>query len=217
MLFKDRKDAGIKLAKALEKYKDEDVIVLALPRGGVVLGAEIANLLVAPLDILLTKKIGHPMNSEYAICAITEDGDPICNSAEVKRVDPKWLAEEIKKVRGEIKRRREMFLGGKALYPVEGKTVIIADDGIATGLTMIAAIDEIKKRRPEKLVIAIPVTPYDTAQKLTTMVDELVSLDIDPHYLGAVGAYYQDFRQVEDSEVISILKSFENKGGLSHE
>ncbi|HEY5555813.1 phosphoribosyltransferase [Acetobacterium sp.] len=214
MLFKNRKDAGIKLAQALEKYKDEDAIVLALPRGGVVLGEEIANKLHAPLDILLTKKIGHPMNSEYAICAITEDGDPICNSAEVEKVDPEWLAEEIRKVRSEIKRRRKMFLGGKALQPVAGKTVIIADDGIATGLTMIAAIDEIKKRKPKRLVIAIPVTPYDTAQRLISMVDELVSLDIDPNYRGAVGAYYEDFTQVEDSEVISILKSFENKGGF---
>jgi len=211
MLFKNRKDAGIELAKALEKYQDEDVIVLALPRGGVVLGAEIANKLHVPLDILLTKKIGHPMNSEYAICAITEDGDPICNSAEVKKIDPDWLPKEIKKVRSEIKRRREMFLGGKALLSVEGKTVIIADDGIATGLTMIAAIEEIKKRNPQKLVIAIPVTPYDTAQIIKSMVDELVSLDIDPNYRGAVGAYYEDFRQVEDSEVISILKYFENK------
>ncbi|MGV8906393.1 MAG: phosphoribosyltransferase [Acetobacterium sp.] len=214
MLFKNRKDAGIKLAQPLEKFKDEDVIILALPRGGVVLGEEIANKLNAPLDILLTKKIGHPMNSEYAICAITEDGDPICNSAEVKNVDPEWLAEEIRKVRRDIKRRREMFLGGKALQPVEGKTVIIADDGIATGLTMIAAIQEIKKRKPKKLVIAIPVTPYDTAQRLMPMVDELVSLDIDANYRGAVGAYYDDFTQVEDSEVIAILKSFENKRGL---
>lgn len=214
MLFKNRKDAGIKLAQALEKFKDEDVIVLALPRGGVVLGEEIANRLHAPLDILLTKKIGHPSNSEYAICAITEDGDPICNSAEVKNVDPEWLAEEIRKVRSEIKRRREMFLGGKALQPVEGKTVIIVDDGIATGLTMIAAIEEIKKRKPKRLVIAIPVTPYDTAQRLMSMVDELVSLDIDANYRGAVGAYYEDFTQVEDSEVIKILKSFESKRGL---
>jgi predicted phosphoribosyltransferase len=114
-------------------------------------------------------------------------------------------------VRNEIKRRREIFLGGRALYSVEGKTVIIADDGIATGLTMIAAIDEIKKRNPKRLVIAIPVTPYDTAQKLNPMVDELVSLDIDANYRGAVGAYYEDFTQVEDSEVISILNAFENK------
>ncbi|MBU4440502.1 MAG: phosphoribosyltransferase [Acetobacterium sp.] len=211
MLFKNRKDAGIKLANALEKYKHEDVIVLALPRGGVILGVEIAKMLDAPLDILSTKKIGHPMNNEYAICAITEDGDPICNSAEVKNIDPEWLAGEIKKVRNEIKRRREIFLGGRALFSVEGKTVIIADDGIATGLTMIAAIDEIKKRNPKRLVIAIPVTPYDTAQKLNSMVDELVSLDIDANYRGAVGAYYEDFTQVEDSEVISILNAFENK------
>jgi predicted phosphoribosyltransferase len=153
------------------------------------------------------------LNSEYAICAITEDGEPICNSAEIEKLDPAWLPKEIKKVRSEIKRRRKMFQGGKALYPVEGKTVVIVDDGIATGLTMIAAIDEIKKRKPKRLVIAIPVTPYDTAQKLRAMVDELVSLDIDPNYWGAVGAYYEDFSQVEDSEIISILTSFKNKGG----
>lgn len=211
MIFRDRKDAGIKLAKALEKYKGEDVIIFALPRGGVPLGVEIAKKLTAPLDLIITKKIGHPMNAEYAICAIAEDGSPVCNSAEVNNVDPGWFEKEIQRVRQEIKRRREKYLGKITPHPVEGKIAIIVDDGIATGLTMIAAIDEIKRRKPKRLVVAIPVTPYDTAQKLKSMVDDLVSLDIDAHYLGAVGAYYEDFSQVEDSEVISLLKSVAKK------
>jgi len=211
MIFKDRKDAGIKLAKALEKYMGEDVIIFALPRGGVPLGFEIAKKLAAPLDLIITKKIGHPMNAEYAICALAEEGSPVCNTAEVNNVDPGWLEEETKRVRREIKRRREKYLGEITTHSVAGKTAIIVDDGIATGLTMIAAIEEIKSRKPKRLVVAIPVTPYDTAQKLKAIADDLVSLDIDEHYLGAVGAYYEDFSQVEDSEVISLLISASKK------
>lgn len=207
MIFRDRTDAGIMLAEILEKYKGEDVVVFALPRGGVVLGVEIANRLSAPLDLIITKKIGHPANDEYAICAIAEDGEPVCNSAEIENVDPTWFAAETERVRREIKRRRETYVGNIPLHPVKGKTVIIVDDGIATGLTMIAAIAEIKKRQPKRLIVAIPVTPYSTAKKLKTMVDELVSLEIDVNYMGAVSAYYRSFRQLEDSEVISLLKS----------
>lgn len=207
MIFRDRTDAGIKLADILEKYKGEDVVVFALPRGGVVLGVEIANRLSAPLDLIITKKIGHPTNEEYAICAIAEDGEPVCNSTEVGNVDPAWLAASAERVRREIKRRRKTYTGNSLLHQVEGKIVIIVDDGIATGLTMIAAIIEIKKRRPKKLVVAIPITPYSTAKKLKTMVDELVSLEIDVNYMGAVSAYYRSFRQLEDSEVISLLES----------
>lgn len=211
MIFRDRKDAGIKLANALERYVGQDVIIFALPRGGVPLGFEIARKLDAPLDLIITKKIGHPMNAEYAICALAEDGSPVCNAAEVSHVDPGWLKEETKRVRREIKRRREKYMGEITTHPVAGKTAIIVDDGIATGLTMIAAIEEIKSRKPKRLVVAIPVTPYDTAQRLKSMVDDLVSLDVDEHYLGAVGAYYEDFSQVEDSEVISLLKSASKK------
>ena len=211
MIFRDRTDAGIKLAEALKKYKGEDVIVFALPRGGVVLGVEIANRLSAPLDLVITKKIGHPANEEYAICAIAEDGEPVCNPEEVENIDPAWLAAAAERVRREIKRRRETYMGDILLHPVKGKTVIIVDDGIATGLTMIAAVTEIKKRQPKKLVVAIPVTPYSTAEKLKAMVDELISLDTDIDYMGAVGAYYRSFDQLDDSEVISLLKSVTKK------
>jgi len=211
MIFNDRKDAGIRLAEALGKYMGEEIVVFALPRGGVVLGAEIAKRLGAPLDLILTKKLGHPMNPEYAICGIAEQGEPICNSFELARVDPVWFQDELKRIRNEIERRRKEYFGEVRACDVEGKTAIIVDDGIATGFTMMAAISEIKKRKPKQVVVAIPVTPYDTAQALQTMVDDLVSLDIDRDYLGAVGAYYRDFSQVEDSEVISLLKSVNKK------
>ncbi|NCD07889.1 MAG: phosphoribosyltransferase [Negativicutes bacterium] len=214
MRFRDRTDAGIRLANALAKYQSEDLIIYALPRGGVPLGVEIAKRLNAPLDLLITKKIGHPRNPEYAIGAITEDGDPVCNQEEVEWVDRQWLEEETARLRLEIKRRREKYFGEIVQHPIEGKTVIIVDDGIATGYTMFASINEIKKRKPSKIVVAIPVTPEDIANKLRAIVDDLVSVQIDPFYLGAVGAYYDDFSQVEDEEVIALLKSVAGQGGL---
>jgi putative phosphoribosyl transferase len=207
MLLNDRKDAGIKLAKALEKYQGMDVVIFALPRGGVVLGAEIAHKLNAPLDLVITKKIGHPSNPEYAICAVAEQGEPICNSFELSRVDPIWFQNELQRIRDEIRRRREEYLGEAREYNLDGKIAIIVDDGIATGFTMMAAIMELKKRKPKSVVVAIPVTPFDTAQKLLALAYDLVSLDIDRNYLGAVGAYYRDFSQVEDREVVTLLKS----------
>ncbi len=209
MFFTDRKEAGIKLAEALACYKEQDVVVFALPRGGVVLGAEIARKLSAPLDIVIAKKIGHPMNPEYAICAVVEEGEPICNESEVRKIDPTWFENEVAKVRSEIKRRREEYFGSLQQQNIEEKVALIVDDGIATGFTMIAAIRELKRRNPKKIVAAIPVTPYDTAQTLKSLADEVVSLSVDKNYLGAVGAYYGDFTQVDDGEVISLLKSFQ--------
>lgn len=208
MRFRDRKDAGIKLAGKLEKFRDQDALVLALPRGGVVPAAEIAKVLGAPLDLIITKKIGHPLNDEYAICAISEDGDPVCNEAELSRVDPSWFENKVDRVRGEIKRRREKYLGKEKRRSLEDKTVIIVDDGIATGLTMMAAIKEAKARHPKRIVVAIPVVPEETAGRLEALVDELVAMDIDPNYLGAVGAYYDNFWQVEDSTVMAIMNEF---------
>lgn len=207
VLFKDRAEAGSKLADALSKYQGENVIVFALPRGGVAVAAEIAKKLNAPLDLVITKKIGHPLNDEYAICAMAEDGQPICNASTIGAIDQAWLAQEFLKVRSEIKRRRKLYTGDIAQTTSEGKTAVIVDDGIATGLTMIAAIEEIRSKNPQKLVVAIPVTPYDTAQKLKLLADDLVSLSIDEKYLGSVGSYYLDFGQLEDSDVIELIKS----------
>ena len=211
MRFKDRNEAGIQLAVLLQKYAGDNLVVYALPRGGVPLGVEIAKKLHAPFDLLITKKIGHPGNPEYALCAIAEDGEPICNQDDIGYIDNHWLQEEIERVRNEIKRRREKYFGEITHPDIEGKTAIIVDDGIATGYTMLAAINEIKRRKSGKIVVAIPITPEDTARELRKITDDLVSVEIDPFYLGAVGAYCDDFSQVEDEEVIYLIKSLEEK------
>ena len=211
MRFENRREAGIKLAALLQKYAGDNLVVYALPRGGVPLGVEIAKKLHAPFDLVITKKIGHPGNPEYALCAIAEDGETICNQDDIGYIDSQWLQEEIDRVRGEIKRRREKYFGEITSPDIEGKTAIIVDDGIATGYTMLAAINEIKRRKPGKIVVAIPITPEDTARELRKIIDELISVEIDQFYLGAVGAYYDDFSQVEDEEVLALIKALQEK------
>jgi putative phosphoribosyl transferase len=204
--FRDRKEAGQKLAEALLNFEGRDAVIYALPRGGVVLGYEIAKALKAPLDIVITRKVGHPNNPEYAVCAVTEGGVLICNDNEKRRLDPKWLESRVKEGVKEAKRRRDTYL--KNLTPINpvGKTVIIVDDGVATGLTMRAAIRDIREKNPKAVVVAIPVVPRDTARVIGREADESVALDIPRMYLGAVGAYYDKFPQVSDEEVIELLE-----------
>lgn len=210
MLFKNRTEAGKKLAELLSDCASEDVIVYALPRGGVILGAEIAKALHAPLDLIITKKIGHPSNPEYAVCALAEDGAPICNQSELEMLGHQWLEEEKHKAREEIQRRREEYVGNTTQKDIKGKIAIIVDDGIATGLTMIASIEEMKLHEPKEIVVAIPIVPYLTSLKLEGMVDKVVYVEATSDFLGAVGAYYEDFTQVDDDEVKRILKEINN-------
>jgi predicted phosphoribosyltransferase len=207
MQFRNRSEAGKKLAQALEKYRHQPGIIYPLPRGGVVLGVEIALALELPLDLIIPRKIGHPHNPEYAIGAVTENGELVCNQWEVSRVDPQWLKRQVEKERQEACRRRERYLGDREPLPVEGKTAILVDDGIATGLTMQAAIRDIKQRHPARIVVAIPVAPKDTADILNQQVDDVIGLEITDYYRGSVGAYYNDFPQLTDEEVISLLQS----------
>lgn len=211
MKFKDRKDAGIRLAEALEKFKSEEPIVFALSKGGAILGAEIADKLDAPLDMIFVKKIGHPENSEFPICAMADDGPPVCTPDEIQKVSSKWLDKEIEKGRREIRKRREKYFGAITSLHVEGKTVIIVDDGIATGLSVRAGILEMKERKVKKLIVAIPVVPAPTAEILKAMVDELVSLKIDPHYLGTVRLYYDYFDPVDDEKIVALMRSTSKK------
>ncbi|HEV8051429.1 MAG TPA: phosphoribosyltransferase family protein [Parachlamydiaceae bacterium] len=207
MYFKDRRDAGRLLGQLLAQYRDDDVVVYALPRGGVVVAEEIANFLDAPIDLILAHKIGHPYQPEYAVAAVSESGHIIGNPKELIPLGKAWLDGEKEQQINEIKRKRLLYLKGKNEIPLQGKIAIIVDDGIATGLTMQAGIRELKDRRPEKIVIAVPVTPKETANLLKNTVDDLVSI-IAPDstkFLGSIGAYYDTFDQVEDSEVISIL------------
>jgi predicted phosphoribosyltransferase len=206
MRFRDRADAGKKLAQALKKYEGQNGVVYALPRGGVVLGVEVARALGMPLDLLIPRKIGHPLQPEYAIGAVVESGEMVSNQREVARVDPEWFRQEVEAERQEARRRRELYLGGREPAPVEGKTAIIVDDGIATGLTMEVSIREAQRRKPGHLVVAVPVAPPDTVERMSREVDEFVVLDRSPYYLGAVGAYYDSFYQVTDEEVVALLR-----------
>jgi len=212
MRFKDRSDAGKKLAENLEKYNSgEDTVVLALPRGGVPVAYEVAKYLNAPMDLVMTRKVGHPRNPEYAICAVSENGNRICNEVEASAVDDKWLREESKKQIEEAKRRRKLYVRDSK-EKIKGKTVILVDDGVATGLSLRLAIDEVKKQNPKKLIVAVPVSPRETAVDLRRKVDEFVADQIPKVYAGAVGAYYNEFNQVTDDEVIKLINKLKDNG-----
>jgi putative phosphoribosyl transferase len=206
MRFKNRVDAGKQLSQLLAKYKGNDVVVFALPRGGVVVADEIAKSLHAPLGLIFAHKIGHPYQPEYAIAAVSEGGHIVGSAREMSAVGEAWLEKEKAHQIAEIKRKRLAYLNGKKDLPVEDKVAILVDDGIATGLTMQVGIQELKDRKPKKIVVAVPVAPSSTAALMKTMADEFVGTEIEEGYfLGAVGAYYDDFSQVEDEEVIEIL------------
>jgi predicted phosphoribosyltransferase len=206
-IFLDRADAGRQLAATLKAYKRQAVVVYALPRGGAVLGIEVARFLRAPLDLIVVRKIGHPLQPEYAIGAVAEDGYVIANPREVATSDRRWFDHAIAAALKEAQRRRALFLNGQSPVPVKDKTAIIVDDGLATGLTMLAAVHEIRKRRPQRIVVAVPVAAAETVDKLRPEVDELISLYVPHGFFGAIGNFYEDFKQVTDEEVIAILKS----------
>lgn len=207
-MFKDRTEAGEKLAEKLAEFKKKDAVVYALPRGGVVLGKIISDKLNLPLDLIVARKIGHPSNPEYAIAAVCENSVLVTEKEEVEKVDQKWLENEIQKEIKEAERRKDLYLGEKKSIPAKGKIAIIVDDGVATGLTLKAAIEEIKLQKPKKLIVAVPVMPNETYLDLLEKgVDEIICLEIPAVFAGAVGAYYESFLQVTDEEVVNILKN----------
>lgn len=204
-MFWDRADAGKQLADKLLRYRGQDAIVLALPRGGVVVGSEIAHVLGLPLDIVVTRKIGHPNDPEYAICAVDENGEFLCNESERASVNQTWLQEEAQRQQTEAQRRSSVYRGKKKAADLKGKAVIITDDGIATGLTMRLAIKGVKTHHPKTVIVAVPVAPSDVVQKIKREVDECVVLEPPEQFLGAVGAHYEHFDQVEDTEVVHLM------------
>ena len=193
------------LAEALSEYKSSSVVVLALPRGGVVLGVLVSHALDAPLSLVIPRKIGAQGNEEYAIGAIVENGEGVFNEAEVARADKDWLDEAIAKERAEAVRRREKYLGDTPIPELKDKTVILVDDGIATGLTMRAAVQYVRALKPEKIVVAVPVSPSDSVHELKKVADEVVVLE-QPEMFMAIGSHYEEFPQVTDEEVIEMLK-----------
>lgn len=204
--FRDRSDAGRQLANKLTSYTNSDAVVLALPRGGVVVGHEIATRLHVPLDVIITRKIGHPQNKEYAICAITEDGRRICDSTGLRGIDEAWVQQESAIAMGEVVRRRQLLSGGEAI-PITDKTVIVVDDGVATGLTMRAALMMVHAQKPARVILAVPVVPHDVLKDFQDLADEFVILDNGKDFRGSVGEYYENFAQVPDKEIVLCLKS----------
>lgn len=206
MIFQDRHHAGVLLAERLREYQGKSVVVYALPRGGVVLGEIVAKQLQAPFDLLIPRKIGHPNNPEYAIASVSEKGAIIKNENETALIDQEWFNREVQEQRGEASRRRAKFLAGRLPKDASGKTAIIVDDGIATGLTMKAAIDEVRAMHPASVVLAVPVAPKDATQEFRALVDDVVVLECPDQFLGSIGAYYDRFGQVSDDEVVEIMK-----------
>ncbi len=194
------------LAMKLRHLRKEKPIVYALPRGGVIVAAPVAQALNAPLDLIIVRKIGHPANPEYAVCAVTESGELLCNEEERKQFDAAWFREETKRGREEAARRRSTYLE-RASLPPTGRTAIIVDDGVATGLSVSLAVREVRKGNPRSIVVAVPVAPADIAQVLALEADECVILEVAKPFLGAIGSYYDDFGQVSDAEVIAALRA----------
>ena len=206
MNFKNRDEAGKLLAKKLISYKGTNTIVIAIPRGGVPVASIIAKRLQLPLEIELSKKIGHPINPEFAIGSVTLHGVNI--NPRLKGVSEEYVQEQSKKIKEELTKKLSLFMGEKQLTDIKGKNIILVDDGVATGNTLIASIHTIKKRKPKKIVVAIPVSPKNTAIQLEELVDEFICLQIPPNF-HSVGQFYDDFTQVSNEKVIELLQEQE--------
>lgn len=202
-MFRDRHDAGRQLAEELARFAGaSDVVVLGIPRGGVIVGEEISRLLELPLDIVVTSKIGAPGNSEYAVGAVDPDGAVIANPyAGYSTAELEHLG---RSVRESIERRLQLYRGGRDELDLEDKIAIVVDDGIATGLTAMAAVEYIYRHGAREIVLAVPVIASDTADRLDEMVDELITVE-EPDIFYAVGQFYRKFEQVSDDEVLSAL------------
>jgi len=207
MLFKDRQEAGEKLAARLEAYHGRQPLILAVPRGGVMVAEPVWESLGGELDLIITRKIGAPYQPELAIGAVSGDGFVMLNNNIVSRlkVTEDYINKAAEEEQNEIKRRLKNYRGNRLLPEVDNRLVILIDDGVATGYTMLAALRSLQEKKPARLVLAIPVGPPDTLRMLENEVNELVCLEA-PVQFAAVGQFYRHFDQVSDAEVTAILQ-----------
>ncbi|MFQ5823157.1 MAG: phosphoribosyltransferase [bacterium] len=207
--FENRQEAGKLIAKKLIHLKENNPIILGLPRGGVIVAHEIAQAIGSNLDVIVARKLGAPDNPELAIGAVTENGRVQLNQDIIESLDlsEEYIEKETQKQLEEIKQRVQVYRKVRARVPLEGQVVVITDDGVATGATVKAAILSVRTENPEKLVLAVPVGAEDTLEELERIVDELVYLK-KPPLIGGVGQFYRDFSQIEDMVVVSILKEY---------
>jgi len=205
-IFKNREEAGKKLAKLLEKFKnDKDAVIYALPRGGVPIAKIISKELIIPFDLLIVRKIGHPLNPEFAIGALAEDGALVSNPLSMEDIDSDWLAIEIENQKKEIKRRLELYFKGRGRIDPKNKTAILVDDGIATGATILAAIDLLKSKKASQIIVATPIVDKNIAQMIEGLGARVIAVQIPDNFQGAVGVYYENFPQISDEEVVNLL------------
>lgn len=200
-MFHNRLEAGLLLAAKLKKYKNDPGIVLAVPRGGMPVAYAVARELGLPVEVILTKKIGHPMNKEYAIGAASLTDHFVVPH---EGVTEEYIEQELQRIRSRLKEMHTRFMGDKEPEKLEGKTVIVIDDGIATGNTLLGTVNVLRKSNPAKIVIGVPVASETAVQKLEKEVDEVVAVLIPEDFYG-VGAFYEDFEQVSDEEVLFYL------------
>lgn len=204
IMFKDRLAAGEMLADALKKFQHESGIVLAVPRGGVPVAYAVVKKLGLPLELVLTKKIGHPMNKEYAIGAASLTDYFVVPDKEVSQ---DYIDQELIRIRKRLKEMQEIFQGDRKPADPAGKTLIVIDDGMATGNTLLATVRVLRKSNPAKIILAVPVASRQAVAKLSREVDEVIALEIPQEFYG-VGLFYENFDQVSDEEVMYYLESF---------
>lgn len=207
-MFQDRKEAAHLLAQKLIQYKNQkNVLILAIPRGGLEIGNVIAKKLGAPLDIILTKKIGYPSEPEAAIGAVSLTGYHV---EDTFSIDQRYIQHQVQEIQALLKKRYAEYLGKRKPYPVKGKIIILVDDGVATGNTIFAALDILKKEKPQKIIVAIPVGPQEVVASLRTKADEVICLQEEPPGIFfAIGRFYHQFEQVSDEEAKRWLKEAE--------
>ncbi len=208
MYFIDRYDAAMQLATKLEKYKNEDGVILAVPRGGVPIGYYLAKHLDFTLDLLMTKKLGHPANDEFAIGAVGIESIII---EEAYQIPKEYIQQQTKRIRQELIERYKKFMGDREPAVLKNKIVIVIDDGVATGRTILATLRMLRSREPKKLVVAVPVASQEAAEKIKKEVDDFICLYTPKTFYG-VGRFYDDFSQTSDEEVIALLKELNERG-----
>jgi len=211
--FRDRADAGRSLAELLLPLRDEDVVVGGLPRGGVPVAAEVAASLGKPLDVVVVRKLGAPMQPELGVGAIGEEGVVVLNEGLI--ADIGLTESQVQRVaaaeRRELDRRVQVYRGHRGPVPMAGRTAVLVDDGLATGYTARAAVEVARRRRADRVVLAVPVAPPEAVDELAAVADDVVAVET-PLYMAAVGNWYDDFDQTSDSEVVELLRRSQNPG-----
>jgi predicted phosphoribosyltransferase len=208
MYFLNRYNAASKLAPLLEKYKDKAGVILAVPRGGVPIGYYLAKYLGLPLDLLMTKKIGHPANEEFAIGAVGLEGSIVDNSYDIPK---NYIERESNRIRKSLAERYKEFMGDKEPLDIKNKIVIVVDDGIATGKTILVTLKLLRAKNPKKIIVAVPVSSVEAAKQISKEADEFICLYTPEPFYG-VGRFYKDFSQTSDGEVKLLLKKLQERG-----